>query len=65
MPRITRAATTGHQSKITKVPMPLRREIWQAARQFDGHHAEPARMLLDQIDGLTRQITSITSRVTN
>jgi transposase len=32
--------------------------------RFDDHHAELARMLLDQIDHLTRQIDTITARVT-
>jgi transposase len=31
--------------------------------RFDGHHAEPARMLLDQIDALTAQITRLTTRI--
>jgi transposase len=31
--------------------------------RFDAHHAELARMLLDQIDGLTRQIDALTSRI--
>jgi transposase len=31
--------------------------------RFDAHHAELARMLLDQIDGLTRQIDKLTARV--
>jgi transposase len=30
--------------------------------RFDGHHAELARILLDQIDGLTRQIDALTVR---
>jgi transposase len=30
---------------------------------FDGHHAELARMLLDQIDQLTRQISTLTTRI--
>lgn len=31
--------------------------------QFDDHHAELARMLLDQIDGLTAQIDTLTARI--
>jgi transposase len=31
--------------------------------QFDEHHAELARMLLDQIDALNRQIDALTSRI--
>ena len=31
--------------------------------RFDDHHAELARMLLDQIDGLNAQIATLTSRV--
>lgn len=31
--------------------------------QFDDHHAELARMLLDQIDGLNRQIDKLTTRI--
>ena len=31
--------------------------------QFDDHHAELARMLLDQIDALTAQITRLTARI--
>lgn len=31
--------------------------------RFDDHHAELARMLLDQIDGLNRQIEILTSRI--
>jgi transposase len=31
--------------------------------RFDDHHAELARMLLDQIDGLTRQIDTLTTRI--
>jgi transposase len=31
--------------------------------QFDDHHAELARMLLDQIDALTAQITRLTERI--
>ena len=31
--------------------------------RFDDHHAELARMLLDQIDGLTRQIDTLTARI--
>ena len=31
--------------------------------QFDDHHAELARMLLDQIDGLNRQIEQISTRI--
>ncbi|MEV4531620.1 hypothetical protein [Streptosporangium sp. NPDC049304] len=31
--------------------------------QFDNHHAELARMLLDQIDGLARQIDQLTVRI--
>lgn len=31
--------------------------------QFDEHHAELARMLLDQIDALTAQITRLTARI--
>ena len=31
--------------------------------QFDAHHAELARMLLDQIDGLNRQIDKLTTRI--
>jgi transposase len=31
--------------------------------QFDDHHAELARMLLDQIDNLTRQIDKLTTRI--
>jgi transposase len=31
--------------------------------QFDAHHAELARMLLDQIDGLSAQIEQLTTRV--
>ncbi|MFJ2033156.1 IS110 family transposase [Streptosporangium sp. NPDC087985] len=31
--------------------------------QFDDHHAELARILLDQIDGLTRQIDHLTVRI--
>jgi transposase len=31
--------------------------------QFDDHHAELARMLLDQIDGLGRQIETLTTRI--
>jgi len=31
--------------------------------RFDDHHAEPARMLLDQIDALTAQITKLTARI--
>jgi len=31
--------------------------------QFDEHHAELARMLLDQIDALTRQIDTLTTRI--
>ena len=31
--------------------------------KFDGHHAELARMLLDQIDALTGQIGTLTTRI--
>jgi hypothetical protein len=31
--------------------------------RFDEHHAELARMLLDQIDGLTTQIEMLTARI--
>ena len=31
--------------------------------RFDGHHAELARMLLDQIDALSGQIDQLTSRI--
>ena len=31
--------------------------------QFDDHHAELARMLLDQIDALTAQIATLTTRI--
>jgi transposase len=31
--------------------------------RFDDHHAELARMLLDQIDGLTRQIDTLSTRI--
>jgi transposase len=31
--------------------------------QFDEHHAELARMLLDQIDALTAQIDTLTARI--
>jgi hypothetical protein len=31
--------------------------------RFDEHHAELARMLLDQIDALTRQIDTLTTRI--
>ncbi|WP_322768352.1 IS110 family transposase [Frankia sp. Cr1] len=31
--------------------------------RFDDHHAELARMLLDQIDGLTRQTDTLTTRI--
>ena len=31
--------------------------------QFDGHHAELAEMLLDQIDALTAQIYRLTARI--
>jgi transposase len=31
--------------------------------RFDDHHAEPARMLLDQIDGLTAQTGRLTGRI--
>ena len=31
--------------------------------QFDDHHAELARMLLDQIDALDRQVTALTTRI--
>jgi transposase len=31
--------------------------------QFDDHHAELARMLLDQIDGLNRQIEALSARI--
>jgi transposase len=31
--------------------------------RFDGHHAELARMLLDQIDALTTQIDALTARI--
>jgi transposase len=31
--------------------------------RFDAHHAELARMLLDQIDGLNRQIDTLTTRI--
>jgi transposase len=31
--------------------------------KFDGHHAELARMLLDQIDALTAQIGTLTTRI--
>ena len=30
---------------------------------FDGHHAELARMLLDQIDQLSRQVATLTTRI--
>jgi transposase len=31
--------------------------------QFDDHHAELARLLLDQIDGLNRQIETLSDRI--
>ena len=31
--------------------------------RFDDHHAELARMLLDQIDALTAQIDTLTARI--
>jgi transposase len=33
--------------------------------KFDGHHAELARLLLDQIDALTAQIATLTTRIGN
>jgi transposase len=32
-------------------------------RRFDDHHGELARILLDQIDALTVQITTLTTRI--
>jgi hypothetical protein len=37
--------------------------VFALSGQFDEHHAELARILLDQIDGLTRQIEKLTAGI--